>query len=94
MSAMPRLVGNDHKVVAVEGDNHWHQFVRGVRDGDKPSANFDYAGPLTEPCSSAASPRASPQELKWDAAALKFTNVEAANQYVRRTYRSGWEKWS
>ena len=43
-------------------------------------------------CCWAASPRASPsQTLEWDAAALKFTNVPEANQYVRRKYRKGWE---
>jgi hypothetical protein len=29
-------------------------------------------------------------DLKWDAAALKFDLAEA-NQYVRATYRKGWE---
>lgn len=28
--------------------------------------------------------------LQWDAQNLKVTNFEAANQYVRRTYRQGW----
>ena len=29
--------------------------------------------------------------LDWDAAKLTFTNVKEANQYVRKTYRKGWE---
>jgi hypothetical protein len=29
--------------------------------------------------------------LQWDAKALKFENEKAANQYVRREYRKGWE---
>jgi hypothetical protein len=29
-------------------------------------------------------------KLEWDAAAFKFTNLDAANQYLRREYRSGW----
>ena len=32
----------------VEGANHWHQFVDAIRGTGKTSANFDYAGPLTE----------------------------------------------
>ena len=31
------------------------------------------------------------QKLNWDAARMRFTNEPAANQYVRRTYRKGWE---
>ena len=29
--------------------------------------------------------------LQWDAAGLRFTNEPAANAYVRKTYRKGWE---
>jgi hypothetical protein len=29
-------------------------------------------------------------KLHWDAAALKFTNLEDANKFVRREYRAGW----
>jgi hypothetical protein len=28
--------------------------------------------------------------LRWDAAALKVTNLEEANQFIRRAYRQGW----
>jgi hypothetical protein len=31
------------------------------------------------------------ETLKWDAAGLKVSNVEAANRFVRRTPRKGWE---
>jgi hypothetical protein len=30
------------------------------------------------------------KKLLWDAANMKITNFEAANQFVKRTYRSGW----
>jgi hypothetical protein len=29
--------------------------------------------------------------LEWNAKDLKFANEPAANQYVRRAYRKGWE---
>ena len=29
-------------------------------------------------------------KLLWDSAALKFTNLEEANKFVRRDYRAGW----
>ena len=91
------MAGPDRRIKeqSVPGSDHWQQFIDAVRGEGKTSANFDYAGPLTESVllGSVAS-RFPQQELKWDAAALKFTNVEAANQYVRRPYRAGWEKYS
>jgi len=29
--------------------------------------------------------------LEWDADNMKVTNVKEANQFVRKTYRKGWE---
>ena len=31
------------------------------------------------------------KKLLWDGNAMKITNLEAANQFVGREYRSGWE---
>ena len=94
----PRLVGKKfegYTIAKVDGVNHWHQFIDAVRGKDKTSADFAYAGPLTEAVllGSVAS-RFPQQSLKWDGPGLKFTNVEAANQFVRRKYRDGWEKWA
>ncbi len=90
----PRLVGEsfkDSQITSVAGTDHWHQFIDAAMGKGQTSANFDYAGPLTEAVllGSVAS-RFPQQELKWDAAALKFTNIEAANQFVKRPYRAGW----
>ncbi|HWB03810.1 MAG TPA: Gfo/Idh/MocA family oxidoreductase [Verrucomicrobiales bacterium] len=73
--------------------NHWMDFVDCIRDGKKkPSANFDYAGPLTEAvllgCLASIFPN---QALKWDAARLKFPDSPDANTFVGRSYRKGWE---
>jgi hypothetical protein len=75
-----------------KGGNHWHQFVDAVLGQGKTGANFDYAGPLTEAVllGSVAS-RFPQQTLEWNAANQTFANVAAANQYVRRKYRAGWE---
>jgi predicted dehydrogenase len=100
--ARPYLVGEkfkDHAIETVEGTDHWFQFVDAVRgrvgeDGTPvtTSANFDYSGPLTEAVLlGSVATRFPKQDLAWDAAALKFTKVDEANQFVRRAYRSGWE---
>ncbi len=92
---MPRVIdaqGKSKPVTAVEGANHWFQFIDAARGEGKTSAHFGYAGPLTEAVllGSVAS-RFPKQELKWNAKAMKFTNVDAANQFVRRAYRKGFE---
>ena len=52
----------------------------------------DYAGPLTEAVLLGGVASRFPQTtLEWNAAKLKFSNVVAANQFVRRKYRKGWE---
>jgi predicted dehydrogenase len=89
---LPESKFGDFKPPAVEGADHWKQFVDAVRGEGKTSAGFDYSGPLTESVllGSVAS-RFPNTTLQWDAAKLRFTNVSEANQYVRRTYRKGWE---
>lgn len=77
----------------IEPRNHWFEFIDCCRNGGaKPSANFDYAAPLTEAvllgCLATAFPK---QELPWDAPALRIANHEAANALVKRQYRPGWE---
>lgn len=94
--ALPALLPEskfaDFKPPAIEGADHWKQFIDAVRGNGKTSAGFDYSGPLTETVllGSVAS-RFPKTTLEWNAAKLKFTNVKEANQYVRRRYRKGWK---
>jgi len=89
---LPQADFADFKMPEIKGANHWHQFVEAIRGNGKTSANFDYAGPLTEAVllGSVAS-RFPKTTLQWKANALKFTNVKEANTFVRRKYRKGWE---
>jgi hypothetical protein len=92
--AQPRLVGADGvQIEQVEGESHWSQFIETVL-GNRPTtdANWDYAGPLTEAVLlGSVATRFPKQTLAWDAAALKFTNADAANAFVKRAYRKGHE---
>jgi len=93
---MPILLPDDKfkgfKVPAVEGADHWHQFVNAVRGEGKTSANFEFAGPLTESVLLGGVATRYPQTtLEWNVEKLKFTNLKDANRYVRRNYRDGWE---
>ncbi len=93
---MPVLLPEDKfenlELPKITGDNHWHQWVEACLGKGTPDANFDYAGPLTEAVLlGSVATRFPKTTLEWDAAAVKFKNVPAANAHVRRTYRKGWE---
>ncbi len=81
----------DFKVQEVPSANHWHQFVDAILGKDKTQANFDYAGPLTEAVLLGCVATRFPQTtLEWNARKMTF-NVKAANPFVRRKYRKGWD---
>lgn len=73
--------------------NHYHDWVDACLVGNPDiSDNFAYAGPLTEAVQlgnvAARFPR---KKLEWDAESLRITNLEEANNWIRREYRNGWE---
>ncbi|MEO6314707.1 MAG: Gfo/Idh/MocA family oxidoreductase [Chitinophagaceae bacterium] len=88
-------------------EGHYLQWVNACIAGfgkAETSSNFDYAGPLTETIlmgnlalrsyiTKSADGNSFPgrKKLLWDAANMKITNYDEANQYVRRTYREGWK---
>ena len=70
--------------------NHWGQFVNACLGKDTTTANFAYAGPLTEAVLLGGVASHFPQTtLQWNAHKLKFDLAEA-NHLVRRKYRKGW----
>jgi len=79
------------KFPEVPADDHWGRFVEACCGGSPTSANFSYAGPLAETVLLGGVALRFPQTtLKWNARELKFDEA-AANQYVRRSYRRGWQ---
>lgn len=80
----------DYKLPKIKGLNHWGQFVDACRGNDKTSADFAYAGPLTEAILiGGIATRFQNTTLKWNSKELKFDSAEA-NSFVRRDYRQGW----
>lgn len=70
--------------------DHWGSFVDACLGKGQTTANFAYAGPLTEAVLLGGVASRFPQTtLEWDARKLKF-NVREANQFIRRKYRKGW----
>jgi predicted dehydrogenase len=82
----------DYKVEPAEDLNHYHGWVDGCLTGKQPSDGFEYGGALTEAVLLGnIAVRFREQLLKWDAEALKFTNLDEANRWITRDYRDGWE---
>jgi predicted dehydrogenase len=77
--------------------NCYKEWIEACKGGKTPGSNFDYAGPLAESVLLGnVALRVGLREdltlskLRWDSAAVKFTNLDDANKYVRREYRAGW----
>jgi predicted dehydrogenase len=76
---------------------HYVEWIQACKGGKSAGSNFDWAGPLAESVLLGnVALRVQLREeltlykLQWDSAALKFPNLDDANKYVRRDYRSGW----
>jgi predicted dehydrogenase len=65
-----------------------------MRNGGTPCSNFvDYSGAFTEMIlTGQLAMFAGPgQKIEWDVPAMKCTNLDEMNRFVKRTYRPGWE---
>lgn len=86
-------------------EGHYVQWVNACIAGygqKELSSPFDYAGPLTETIlmgnlalrtynyKDAGGHFSGRKKLLWDAANMKITNFDEANQFVKREYRDGW----
>ncbi len=70
---------------------HHAEWIKACKDGSPTTCNFDYSGALTETVLLGNIAYRTGESLDWDAANLKATNVPAADKYIRKEYRPGWE---
>ncbi len=70
---------------------HWKEWVQACKTGAPTTCNFDYAGALAETVLLGVVAFRTGKELKWDAKALKATNAPAADAFLTKEYRKGWE---
>jgi predicted dehydrogenase len=74
----------------VKEQDHWARYVEACLGGTPTTAGFNYSGPLAETVLLGTVALRFPQTtLNWNAAQLTF-NESAANQFIRRQYRTGW----
>lgn len=72
------------------GVNHYEEWIRACKGGPKPSASFDYSGPLSETILLGNVAARAGQKLFWDGPNFKVTNMPDAEKYLKREYREGW----
>jgi len=79
---------------ASTGDNHsahCRDWIRACKGGAPACSNFSIAGKYTEWLVLGAASVHFDGKLLWDAAKGEVTNVPDANQWVKPTFRQGWE---
>jgi len=87
----PKAKFTGFKLPRVKGADHWGQFIDACRGTGKTTADFSYAGPLTEAILLGDIASRFPETtLKWNSSRMKF-DLHEANHFVRREYRKGWE---
>ena len=71
--------------------SHQQDWVRACKGGTPACSNFDIAVPYIEWLILGAVALRAPGKLMWDAANMRFTNNNEANQYLKPYIRKGWE---
>jgi hypothetical protein len=70
----------------IEGD-----WLNAIVEGRPACAGFDYSARLTEFTLLGNIAKRADTRLVWDEAAMKVTNIEKANDWIKCARRTGWE---
>ena len=68
---------------------HFEEFIQACKGGPKPMSNFDYAAPYTQWVLLGNVALRAGETIEWDGE--RVTNVDAANEFLHREYRDGWD---
>jgi predicted dehydrogenase len=71
-------------------DGFQQEWIDACKGNPKTTCNFDYGGLMTEQLLLALVAYRAGEKLEYDGATGKVTNNAQANEYLKRTYRSGW----
>ncbi|MDZ4287716.1 MAG: Gfo/Idh/MocA family oxidoreductase [Prosthecobacter sp.] len=67
------------------------EWLNAIKNGTPTASPFSYAGPLSEANHLGNVAFRAGGKILWDAKAMKITNNEAANRFIRREPRAGWK---
>ncbi len=89
---LPREKFQAHPRPPLPGRNHYHHFADACLGGGKTESHFVQTGPMAEAILlGTVAIRMPGTVLKWDAGSTRIPNCREAEQFLRRTYRKGWE---
>jgi len=69
---------------------HHAEWLNACKTGTPTTCNFGYSGPLTEANHLGNVAYRAGKKIKWDSKLLKIANAPDAEQYLKRSYRTGW----
>ena len=75
---LPRSIGHDE------------EWISACKGGEKPGANFEIVGPVTETVLLGNVAVRSGKTIKWDSKGMSVTNDKQANELLHFDYRDGW----
>lgn len=91
-AVFPKDLLDGYDMPHIEKRGHFENWHEAIRTSEPACASFDFAAPLTETVLlgniAVRFPKA---RLEWDSTALRFTNNDDANAFVKTEYRQGWE---
>ncbi|MCB1123454.1 MAG: gfo/Idh/MocA family oxidoreductase, partial [Verrucomicrobiae bacterium] len=71
---------------------HHSDWIEAIKGGPASSANFEYSSRLTEiALLGVLSVRMGGAEIRWDPKNMKAKGLPEADQYIKESYRKGWE---
>ena len=73
---------------------HHREWLKACRDGSPTLCNFDYSGALTETVLLGNVAFRSGKSFKWDGENMKVLDNPAAEKFLTKEYRAGWEVMS
>ncbi|HNR32421.1 MAG TPA: Gfo/Idh/MocA family oxidoreductase [Candidatus Hydrogenedentes bacterium] len=71
--------------------NSYQNWIYSIKTGEPASSNFDYAGPLTEVANMGNVALLARTKIEYDFVNGVVTNHKAANKWLTKEYRKGWE---
>jgi predicted dehydrogenase len=83
---LPRVTEPEDKTAR----GHYQEWVRAAKGGKPAACNFEFGSLLTEAALIGTVAQRTSAHLEWDAAAMRFTNNDAANGLLHDEYRAGW----
>ena len=69
---------------------HYDEWAQACKTGEPTTCNFEYSGWLTEANHLGNVAYRVGEKIYWDSDAMKVTNTDKAEQFIRREYRKGW----